>query len=197
MIAGLKEDFTNWIYGFWENIKGFFSGIFEDSPEDIQQEIDDLVNQRKTAKTEEQLADYTGRARALAGKSQEQIDAEIAALREQLPRLSLRQGTQGNFLNFGAGTPAMLHGEEAVVPRQSNEGRILSATRSQVVADTLTELAASDRDRRFGGGMGISNVLTDARQTTVVSSSTARINVTPDAHNSAWMMRRGVIPYGR
>jgi hypothetical protein len=199
VIAGLKEDFTNWIYSFWENIKGFFSGIFEDSPEEIEQEISDLLNKRKTAKTDEELSTFTGWSRRSAGQSQEQIDAQIEALREKLRSLrKFRQGTQGDFLNFGAGEAVILHGEEAVVPRQSNEGRILAASRSQVVADTLTELATSDRDRqRFGGGMGISNVLTDARQTTVVSSSTARINVTPDAHNTAWMMRRGVIPYGR
>lgn len=38
---------------------------------------------------------------------------------------SFRQGTQG-FMNFGAGTPAILHGMEAVVPRNTAAGEFLA-----------------------------------------------------------------------
>ena len=45
--------------------------------------------------------------------------------------LGFNEGTLGEtgqlFRNFGTGTPAMLHGEEAVIPRDSREGELLAA----------------------------------------------------------------------
>lgn len=153
-----------------ENVKAWFRDLFDFLPsiEEIKQQLSDLVPDfLKPDPTNTQNLGSVG-------------DLEFGGL----PGYE-----QGSFLATPAPAPIAVVGG-------AGSGRLQAVTRSQVVADTLTELANSDRTNRFGGP-AISNVLTDARQTTVVSSSTARINVTPDSHNTAWMMRRGVIPYGR
>lgn len=69
------------------------------------------------------------------------------------PENSLRAGTKG-FRNFGNGTFAVLHGEEAVIPRASLEGQILEGLRSGGLPtkDNMTNLIASAM--RQGGGVG-------------------------------------------
>ena len=56
------------------------------------------------------------------------ISQIMAYIKGQIPFSDGTLGATGNlFENFGAGTPAVLHGEEAVVPKDTPEGELLSA----------------------------------------------------------------------
>jgi hypothetical protein len=55
------------------------------------------------------------------------IDAEISRLQKEISEISSYQKGTPGFLDFGKGTLAALHGEEAVVPRNTDAGNFLSS----------------------------------------------------------------------
>lgn len=81
----------------------------------IQREIDDLRSARSDAMI------TAGQFGQVADTSS--MDEQIRRLEEDL--LSFRGGTKG-FMDFGLGTPAMLHGIEAVVPINTPAGKFLA-----------------------------------------------------------------------
>ena len=59
-----------------------------------------------------------------------------------VPMESYQEGTDG-FRNFGAGTPAMLHGWEAVVPRDESSGLLAPSTASTLLGPSAAGGAAT------------------------------------------------------
>lgn len=87
-------------------------------PESIEDQrqrlISDLSEQRRLLSE--------GDTRNWRGQSRESI---ISELESELRDLSFRKGTSG-FMDFGRGTPSILHGVEAVVPRNTPAGNFLA-----------------------------------------------------------------------
>lgn len=80
-----------------------------------------------------QMKDFYNKASRVASGKEEASKEDIEKAQKFFKLLNENQmntGTMGNFgtmfKNFGKGTPAMLHGEEAVVPKDSPAGNILS-----------------------------------------------------------------------
>ena len=94
--------------------------------------------------------------------------ADVEALEKHLE--SYRTGTYG-FKDFGQGTLALLHGEEAVIPRGSLEGQILEGLRSGTTISSMSDRIALAMKSGGGGGMVINNVNNSSSPITVQSST--------------------------
>jgi hypothetical protein len=68
-----------------------------------------------------------------------------------------RCGTHGKFIDFGAGTPAVLHGKERVMTEAEGkrEGKNIEATSMVIVEERLSsiERLLKDQPRAFGLAM--------------------------------------------
>lgn len=95
-------------------------------PETREEQIERLSDRIQDAKSRRDDAPAETTWRNPFAKTQSDWDEEIVDLERQLQDLmSFRTGTRG-FMDFGAGTPAMLHEVEAVVPRNTTAGEFLA-----------------------------------------------------------------------
>lgn len=88
----------------------------------------------------------------------------------------MRTGSYG-FKNYGNGTLAMLHGEEAVITRNSLEGQILEGLRSGRTMSSMTEKIATAMEAGNGSGMVVVNNVNNASNPITVQSSTGGARV--------------------
>jgi len=87
-----------------------------------------------------------------------------------------RTGSYG-FKNFGKGTLAMLHGEEAVITRNSLEGQILEGLRSGKSISAMTEKITQAMESGGSGGAVVVNNINNASNPITVQSSTGGARV--------------------
>jgi hypothetical protein len=88
-------------------------------PESVKAQIDSISSQI----AQQRAAMATGDMRTGFGRSREKIVQELELQKSEIPGFST--GTRG-FVDFGVGSPAMLHGIEAVVPRNTAAGMFLA-----------------------------------------------------------------------
>ena len=117
---------------------GFFEGIFDQLQQTLTDTFDDILTRFGEVfdATMSRIGDHLIVAMSnvtfpslLGGEgtplvSQEDLDAANARLATPF---SFANGS-GGFREFGAGTPAILHGNEAVVPRNSSAGQMLASS---------------------------------------------------------------------
>ena len=115
---------------------GFFEGIFDQLRETLTTAFDDILTKfgnvfdklmtRVSDHITVALGNVTWPTLMGGGSmvSQEALDAATARLANPF---SFANGSDG-FREFGAGTPAILHGTEAVVPRNSAAGQMLASS---------------------------------------------------------------------
>lgn len=94
--------------------------------------------------------------------------ADVKALEKHLE--SYRTGSYG-FKDFGRGTLALLHGEEAIIPRGSLEGQILEGLRSGATIGAMSDRIALAMQSGGMGNMVINNVNNSSNPVTVQSST--------------------------
>lgn len=85
-------------------------------------------------------------------------------------KYQFRNGTQG-FTNFGRGSLAVLHGEEAVIKRASLEGQILENLRSGTTIAGMTDKIASAMTGNSGSPIIVNNVNNSTNPISVQSST--------------------------
>ena len=108
---------------------GFFERIFDQLQQTLTDTFDDILT--RFGNVLDKVMERVGAhivialsASRLSFVSQERIDAANATLAEPF---EFANGS-GGFREFGAGTPAILHGNEAVVPRNSSAGQMLASS---------------------------------------------------------------------
>ena len=141
----IKDMIENFFKGIKESVKDFF-GMGEDAEKrlELQNELKGL--NYNPNRNEDQEARY-----------QELMKMMNAG---EIPQFS--QGTKG-FQNFGTGTPAILHGSEAVVSESSPAGNILKSANTTRVAEALSSMAMG------GGGAQVVYVDNSDNSSSVVS----------------------------
>jgi hypothetical protein len=126
-ISEKTTEIFEWIgnlFSFLPSVEGIKNTLMSYLPEWMQPES--IAAQRKSitdqiAQQRTQIAQ--GDMRTGFGKSRENIIQDLEAQRDLIPGFS--KGSKG-FVDFGVGSPAMLHGIEAVVPRNTAAGMFLA-----------------------------------------------------------------------
>ena len=130
-IWGKVEGVWNWITGMFDDLLGVFPSIEEMKatllsylpewmqPDSVEEQRQNLAVQ---IDAEKQLV-AGGDMYNWRGKSREKIISEMESEFASLP--TFRNGSKG-FMDFGEGSMAMLHGLEAVVPRNTPAGEFLT-----------------------------------------------------------------------
>jgi hypothetical protein len=152
--------------------RGFLNRYSEDDL-DIMLELAMAKGERQSIAKEQilqQVKDYPDAFSSVQKKFKDDFGIDIPdvkALEQHLE--SYRTGTYG-FKDFGQGTLALLHGEEAIIPRGSLEGQILEGLRSGSTIGAMSDKIALAMQSGGMGNMVINNVNNSSNPITVQSS---------------------------
>ena len=113
------------------NAKVDIEGISEDAANAIGAPLKDFLNSAARARLQAAAdAGNEDAARVLEESEDGKFFEGLQAIGDMLGFNTGTLGVTGNLFNdFGAGTPAMLHGREAVIPERSAEGQMLKQIR--------------------------------------------------------------------
>ncbi len=137
LIEGWIEDFETWvseIFSFFPSIDDVVSSLMSSLPSWMRPETTQELRERLSSNLESSIsaresAPYRSDlnfAQRQWTKTKEDYDAEIEDTQRRLSELPMyRTGSRG-FMDFGPGTPAVLHGIEAIVPRNTPAGEMLA-----------------------------------------------------------------------
>ena len=136
---------------------------------------ENVAGQRASIEAEianQQAEIASGDERNWRGRSREAI---IAELQEELA--SLPQMNVGGIIDAGAGTPVMLHGQEAVIPLDNPKAQSYLTGMAAVNSAATTSARPSNNNLVSNSGNNIDN---SSRQTTTTYVSPSRPRVGPD-----------------
>ena len=122
--AGEIFEWIGNLFSFLPSVEGLKNTLLSYLPEWMQPDsIDEQRNSISSQIAQQRAAIASGDMRTGLGRSREKIVQELELQKSEIPGFST--GTRG-FVDFGVGSPAMLHGIEAVVPRNTAAGMFLA-----------------------------------------------------------------------